>query len=245
MHRKLLAEGVGTFILVFFGAGSAVFALADLGSTVGVALTFGLTLLVLVYAIGPISGCHVNPAVTVAVLLTRGMSRAEAIGYIVAQVSGASVAGLLLKLLTLSSIGGVKDNTGQLATNSWSAPVTWGGAFITEVLLTMLLVFVVLQVTSSEGIAANPGFAGLTIGSTLAVIHLVGIPVSGASVNPARSLGPALFEPSGWQYIWLYLLAPLAGAACGWAVHSALRNLSATETHTGKVKAQAESQATG
>jgi aquaporin Z len=193
MSRKLVAELIGTFILVFFGAGSAIFAInAAEGAPpaigmLGVALTFGLTLLVLVYAIGPISGCHVNPAVPVGVLLNKGIDAATAGGYMVAQIIGAAVAGLLLKLLTISTIGGVEDQTGGLGTNGWEEPVTVGGAFITEVVLTFLLVFVVLQVTSREGSEANPGFQGLAIGGALAVIHLVGIPVTGTSVNPARS----------------------------------------------------------
>lgn len=230
MTRKLVAEFVGTFILVFFGVGSAVFGAPAVG-VVGVALAFGLTLLLLVYTIGPISGCHVNPAVTLGVLLNKGITPPEAGGYVAAQFGGGIVAGLLLKLMTLQDIGGIPDATGNLGINTWSDNVTAFGAIATEVLLTMLLVFVVLQVTGDEA-GGNPGFAGLTIGFTLAVVHLVGIPVTGTSVNPARSLGPTVFEPDGWAPLWLFILAPLAGAVLGWAVHTALRSVGATTVGT-------------
>lgn len=227
MARKLTAEFIGTFILVFFGAGSAVFA-SDVIAPLGVALAFGFTLLVLVYTIGPISGCHVNPAVTVGVLLSRGMAPQEAGGYVIAQLLGGVLAGLLLKLLTLADFGGIADKTGSLATNDWVPGVTVAGAFITETLLTFLLVFVVLQVSSREGVDANPGFAGLAIGGTLAVVHLVGIPITGTSVNPARSLGPAVFHPDALAEVWLFILAPLVGAVVGWGVHFALHSLTDT-----------------
>lgn len=247
MSRKLAAEFVGTFILVFFGAGSAIFA-SNAGvfgpgseggplpiGMVGVALTFGLTLLALAYAIGPISGCHVNPAVTVGVLLNKGITPAEAGGYVAAQVGGGILAGLLLKLLTLSGFGGIQDQTGALGTNNWSGDVTVGGAFIVEAVLTFLLVFVVLQVTSTEGGAANPGFAGVAIGFTLTAIHLVGIPVTGTSVNPARSIGPAIFHPDALAPLWLFILAPVVGAVIAWGVHAGLRSLApAAATTTAK-----------
>lgn len=228
MTRKLVAEFVGTFILVFFGVGSAVFGVTAIGAP-GVALTFGFTLLLLVYTIGPISGCHVNPAVTLGVLLNKGITPTEAGGYVAAQFGGGILAGLLLKLMTSRDIGGIADTTGNLGINIWPDTVTAFGAIATEVLLTMLLVFVVLQVTGDEA-GGNPGFAGLTIGFTLAVVHLVGIPVTGTSVNPARSLGPTVFEPDGWAPLWLFILAPLVGGVLGWAVHTALRTVGATTT---------------
>lgn len=231
MARKLAAELVGTFILVFFGVGSAVFAInaADDGPSaigmVGVALTFGLTLLALAYAIGPISGCHVNPAVTVGVLLNRGISPVEAGGYVVAQVVGGTLAGGLLKLLT-SGFGGIKDQTGGLGTNDWAEGVTVGGAFVVEAVLTFLLVFVVLLVTATN---ANAGFAGLAIGLTLAVVHLVGIPVTGTSVNPARSIGPAIFHTDALGPLWLYVVAPITGAVIAAVVVMGLRSMAGTE----------------
>lgn len=185
--------------------------------------------MLLVYAIGPISGCQVNPAVTVALLLDKRVSSAEAGGYIAAQLAGAAVAGGLLKLLTLDGFGSVTDQTWRLATSGWADGVAVGGAFILEAVLAFLLVFVVLQVTTGEGAAAHPGFQGLAIGVTLAVIHLVGIPVSGASVNPARSFGPAMFHGEAFGSLWLYLVAPLAGAVCAVGIHRLLRPLRATD----------------
>jgi len=235
MARKLIAEFIGTFILVFFGVGSAVFAATAI-SPIGVALTFGFTLMVLVYTIGPISGCHVNPAVTVGVLLNKGITPVEAGGYVGAQLGGGLLAGLLLKLLTLKDFGGIADQTeGTLGTNTWSDTVTGGGAFIVEALLTMLLVFVVLQVTHGEITAANPGFAGLAIGSALAVVHFVGIPVTGTSVNPARSIGPAVFYWDNFPELWLFILAPLVGAALGWGLHAAL-GLATPRTRTRRTR---------
>ena len=216
MSRRLIAEFVGTFVLVFFAVGSAVFGFDDIGP-VGVALAFGLVLLALAYAIGPVSGCHVNPAVTLGVLLNKGISAAEAGGYMAAQVVGAALAGGVLRFMVTA--GGVRDQTGALGTNAWGKTVNGLGAFVVEVLLTFLLVFVVLLVTSRD---AAPGFAGLAIGLVLTVIHLVGIPLTGTSVNPARSIGPALFEPAALGQLWLFVVAPLVGAVLAFAVGRAL-----------------------
>ena len=212
MSRRLVAEFVGTFVLVFFAVGSAVFGF-DLIGPVGVALAFGLVLVAMAYTIGPVSGCHVNPAVTLGVLLNRGISAAEAGGYVAAQVVGATLAGGLLRFMV--AVGGVRDQTGALGTNAWGKTVNGLGAFVVEVLLTFLLVFVVLQVTSRD---AAPGFAGIAIGLVLTVIHLVGIPLTGTSVNPARSIGPALFEPAALGQLWLFIVAPLVGAVLAFAV---------------------------
>jgi aquaporin Z len=205
--RKSLAEFLGTAILVFFAVGSAVFGIDKIGA-VGVALAFGLTLLALAYSIGPVSGCHVNPAVTLGVLLRRGVTPVEAGAYWVSQVLGAVAGGAMLKLMT-SKFGKVTDQTGALGTNDWGKHITEGGTFVLEVILTFLLVFVVLLVT---GRAAAPGFAGLAIGLVLTVIHLVGIPLDGTSVNPARSLGPAVFAGThAMSHVWLFIVAPLVG----------------------------------
>lgn len=207
--RQAAAEAVGTFVLVFFAVGSAVFGINAIGP-VGVALAFGLVLLALAYSIGPVSGCHVNPAVTLGVLLRKGITLREAAAYWAAQVVGAVVGAALIRLL-VSDFGGVRDQTGGLGTNNWGDGISLGGAFVLEVVLTFLLVFVVLLVTSR---AAAPGFAGLAIGLVLTVIHLVGIPLDGTSVNPARSLGPALFEGGdALMHVWLFIVAPLIGAA--------------------------------
>ena len=209
LARKAAAELLGTFILVFFAVGSAVFGIDKIGA-LGVALAFGLVLLALAYAIGPVSGCHVNPAVTLGVLLRGGISLTEAGAYWVAQFAGGIAGGALLKIMT-SQFGKVTDQTNALGTNDWGKTISGPGAFVLEIVLTFLLVFVVLLVT---GRAAAPGFAGLAIGLVLAVIHLVGIPLTGTSVNPARSLGPALF--AGTQplaHVWLFIVAPLIGGA--------------------------------
>ena len=217
MSRKLIAEAIGTFLLVFLAVGAAIFGIAagvgvdgaGPGSgVVGVALAFGLVLLGLAYAFGPISGAHVNPAVTLAMLLGRRMPVKEAIGYWVAQFVGAIAAGGLLKLFVSSF--GVTDYTGGLGTNSYNnGAIDLTGAFIIEALLTAAFVLVILLVTER---VASPGFAGLAIGLALAAVHLVGIPLTGTSVNPARSLGPALFAGGdALGQVWLFILAPLVG----------------------------------
>lgn len=207
--RKALAEAVGTSILVFFAVGSAIFGIKTIGP-LGVALAFGFVLLALAYSIGPVSGCHVNLAVTLGVLIRKGITVSEAVAYWVAQVVGAIVAAAVLKLM-VSGFGGATDETGGLGANDYGKAVTLGGAFLLEIILTFLLVFVVLLVT---GRAAAPGFAGLAIGLVLTVIHLVGIPLDGTSVNPARSIGPALFNGGdSLTHLWLFIVAPMIGGA--------------------------------
>jgi aquaporin Z len=210
--RSVIAEFVGTLLLVFLAVGAAVSGLQGLGllsGVVGVALAFGLVLLALAYAIGPISGCHINPAVTLGVLLSRGMTAREAGLYWVAQFAGGIAGAALLKLLT-SGFGDVTDTTGALGSNNWGTTISGPGAFVLEVLITMVLVAVVLLVT---GRSATPGFAGLAIGLTLSVVHLFAIPLDGTSVNPARSLGPALFAGgTSLAHVWLFIVAPLLGA---------------------------------
>ena len=216
--RKLIAEFVGTFLLVFLAVGAAVFGIAAMigkdqqgpgAGIVGVAMAFGLVLLGIAYAFGPISGAHVNPAVTLAMLVGRRMPGKEAVGYWIVQFIGAIAAGALLKLFVSSF--GVTDYTGGLGTNSYdNGAINMGGAFVLEVVLTAAFVLVILLVT--ERIAA-PGFAGIAIGLTLTLVHLVGIPLTGTSVNPARSLGPALFEGgTALSQVWLFIVAPLVGA---------------------------------
>src|SRR3954463_687198 len=211
--RSLIAEFVGTLLLVFLAVGAAVSGVTGRGlvsGVVGVALAFGLVLLALAYAIGPISGCHVNPAVTLGVLLSRGMTATEAGLYWLAQFAGGIAGAALLKLMT-SGFGDVTDRTGTLGSNDWGATISGPGAFLLEVLLTFVLVAVVLLVT---GRAATPGFAGLAIGLVLTAVHLIGIPLDGTSVNPARSLGPALFASGdSLAHVWLFIVAPLIGGA--------------------------------
>ena len=219
MARKLVAEGLGTFILVFFAVGSAVGGIKVIGDA-GVAFAFGLVLLALVYAIGPVSGCHVNPAVTLGALISGRVNLNEAIGYWVVQFIGGIAGGALLKLLT-SSFGKVVDQTGGLGTDAYGKHITEGGAFVLEIVLTFLLVFVVLMVTEKKAAA---GFAGLAIGLSLTVIHLVGIQLDGTSVNPARALGPALFEGgTALSQVWLFIVAPLVGGVLAAGVNIFLR----------------------
>jgi aquaporin Z len=216
--RKLIAEFIGTFLLVFLAVGTAIFGIAAVvgvdgkgpgSGVVGVAFAFGLVLLGIAYAFGPVSGAHVNPAVTLAMLVGRRMPASEAVGYWVVQFLGAIAAGGVLKLFVSSF--GVTDYTGALGTNSYdNGAINLAGAFVLEALLTAAFVMVILLVT--ERVAA-PGFAGLAIGLTLTLVHLVGIPLTGTSVNPARSLGPALFEGgTALSQVWLFILAPLVGA---------------------------------
>ena len=217
--RKLVAEFVGTFLLVFLAVGAAVFGIAAKVGTegngpgngvVGVALAFGLVLLGIAYAFGPVSGAHVNPAVTLGMLLGRRMPASEAVGYWIAQFLGAIAGAAVIKLMV--SKAGVTDYTGGLGTNSYdNGAINLGGAFLLEVLLTGAFVLVILLVT--ERVAA-PGFAGLAIGLTLTLVHLVGIPLDGTSVNPARSFGPALFAGNGvaMSQVWLFIVAPLVGS---------------------------------
>ncbi len=218
LARKLIAEAVGTFLLVFLAVGAAVFGIAAAvgadsrgpgSGVVGVALAFGLVLLAIAYALGPVSGAHVNPAVTLAMLVGRRMPAGEAVGYWVAQLIGAIIGGAVLKLFVSSF--GVTDYTGALGTNGYdNGAIDMAGAFVLEALLTAAFVLVILLVT--ERVAA-PGFAGVAIGLALAAVHLVGIPLTGTSVNPARSIGPAIFEGgTALEQVWLFIAAPLVGA---------------------------------
>jgi aquaporin Z len=218
--KKLVAELLGTCILVFFAVGSAVGGINVIGPA-GVAFAFGFVLLVLVYAIGPVSGCHVNPAVTLGALISGRIPVNEAIGYWVAQFVGGIAGGALLKLMT-SSFGKVVDQTGGLGTDGYGKHISEGGAFVLEIVLTFLLVFVVLMATEK---AAAVGFAGLAIGLSLTVIHLVGIPLDGTSVNPARALGPALFEGGkALSQVWLFVVAPLVGGGLAAGANLFLRS---------------------
>ena len=206
--RALVAEFVGTALLVLIGVGAAVTSVRT-GGQIVVAMAFGLVLLALAYALGPVSGCHVNPAVTLGVLLSRGITLGEAAAYWVAQFAGGIAGAAVLKLL-VSGFGDVRDQTGSLGANNYGVTISLGGAFVLEALLTFVFVTVILLVT---GRAAAPGFAGLAIGLTLAAVHMVAIPLTGTSVNPARSLGPALFAGGApLRHVWLFIAAPLVGA---------------------------------
>lgn len=229
LARKLGAELVGTAILVFFGCGAATLSFGHGFNTAGItfaagvvvtALTFGLVLLGLVYVLGPISGCHVNPAVTVGALVARRIEVMEGIGYIVAQVVGGILGALLLWGVFANSPFYRRKITGLGADGYGKAShihISAGGAFLAEVVLTAVFVFVILGVTSR---IANAATAGVAIGLTLAFIHLVGIPITGTSVNPARSLGPALVVGgTALSQVWLFIVAPLVGGVAAAALH--------------------------
>ncbi|WP_328339670.1 MIP/aquaporin family protein [Micromonospora sp. NBC_00421] len=206
--RRYAAELLGTLMLVFIGVGSAVFAQVQ-GGVVVVALAFGFVLLALVYTLGPLSGSHLNPAVTLGVLLSGKISLIGAVAYWIAQFVGATVAGFAL--WGLVRWGGVADQTGVLGTNGYGVHVNRGGAAVLEVILTFLFVLVVLVVTSR---VEHAGFAGLAIGSALAAVLLVGLTLDGTSVNPARSFGPAVFEGgTALRQLWVFIVFPLLGGA--------------------------------
>ncbi|MEU2067575.1 MIP family channel protein [Streptomyces anulatus] len=219
MQKRIVAsEFLGTLLLVFFAVGSAVVAVEYLG-TVGIALTFGFTLLALAYALGPISGCHVNPAVTLGMYMAGRIDLRTAVERWVAQFLGAIVGSALLFLLA-KQIPGL-ETSGEFGTNGYddrsAVGINIGGAFLAEVVLTFLLVYVVLAVTHKVAVT---GFDGLPIGLALAAIHLVGIPLTGTSVNPARSFGPALFAGgAALSQLWLFIVAPLVGGAIAAYAH--------------------------
>lgn len=219
--RKLVAEALGTAFLVFFAVGVATlsFGFDATGSStsagvIATALTFGLVLLILVYAIGSISGCHINPAVTIGFLVTRRISVADAIGYWIAQFVGAIVGAGLLRVMFAGAKGYSTGKVG-LGTDGYGKNsmihLNGGGAFLAEVILTLLFVFVVLTVTRHE---AWPQLGGVAIGLALTTVHLIGVPLTGTSVNPARSLGPAVFVGGdALSQLWLFIVAPLVGGA--------------------------------
>jgi aquaporin Z len=222
--KRYLAELIGTFVLVFGGCGSAVLAGGKIGFA-GIALAFGFSLLAMVYAIGSISGCHINPAVTFGLMLSRKIEVRHVPGYIIAQIIGGIIAASVLLVVAGGTTAGYDPSTAGFAANGYGihSPGGYGltAAFITEVVLTFFLVFTVL---GSTDLKAPVGFAGIPIGIVLTLIHLVGIPVTNTSVNPARSIGPALFV-GGWaiQQLWLFIVAPLIGAAVASALYEMIR----------------------
>ncbi|MES2667289.1 MAG: aquaporin [Pseudomonadota bacterium] len=221
MTKRLIAESLGTLILVLFGCGSAVIAGADIGMT-GISLAFGLAIVAAAYGLGAISGAHLNPAVSLGVMLSGRMSAGDFLGYAAAQIVGAVVgAGILLLIasgkadyaIAVNGLGQNGYGAGYLGEYSASA------ALMFEFVMTFLFVTVILGATH----AGAPGaMAGLAIGLTLAAIHLVGINVTGVSVNPARSIGPAVFVGGkAIADLWVFILAPLAGGALAGLVYKA------------------------
>jgi aquaporin Z len=211
--KRYIAEFVGTFVLMFCGIGAAVIDGDKLGP-LGISLAFGLTLLAMAYAIGPISGCHINPAVTIGLAVAGRAKWSDVPGYVIAQVvGGIAGAGALLLIVP----GGI---TG--AANTLQGSYTMSAGFLTEALLTMVLVLTVLGATSKS---APAGLAGIPIGVALAVTNLVAIPVTNASINPARSIGPALYSGGGEavSQLWLFIVAPIVGGIVAALVYSLIR----------------------
>ena len=207
--KKYIAECVGTFVLTFLGCGTAMFlGCGTPAGVVGTAIAFGLAVVAMAYTIGGISGCHINPAITLGVALSGRMTWKDACGYWVGQVIGGILAGACLLLLT--KVVAAPDLTGALGSNGVANAGGVGGAFLVEVIATFLFVLVVLGTTDAKYGAGKP--AGLAIGLSLILIHLVCINLTGTSVNPARSIGPALF--AGGQAladVWVFIAAPLVG----------------------------------
>jgi aquaporin Z len=216
--KKYAAEFIGTFSLVLFGCGAAVIAgISGTGPSgiglLGISIAFGFAVVAMAYAIGGISGCHINPAVTIGVLAAGKMEVKDAIGYIVAQCLGGIVGAGVLYIIA-SGQPGFTMGEWALGSNGWGEGYLGGyntmSAFVIEAVMTFLFIFVILGTTSKFG---NGAMAGLAIGVTLMLIHLVTIPVTGTSVNPARSLGPAIFAGGkALAQLWLFFVAPIVGA---------------------------------
>ena len=225
--KKYLAEAIGTCTLVVLGCGTAMLVGCDAASGGGyilTALAFGLSIVAMAYCVGNISGCHINPAVSLGVLLSGGMDKKDFAGYVVAQCVGALVGSALLALIF--SLGNVTDMTGGFGTNGLAG--VSGNAFaglLVEIVLTFIFVMCILGVTSSK--AGHGSFGGLVIGLTLTGVHILGIGLTGTSVNPARSIGPAIVaaiagNAAPLACLWVFIVGPLAGAALAAAVYKAL-----------------------
>jgi aquaporin Z len=219
--KKYVVELIGTFVLVLIGCGSAVLAGSDTGF-VGISFAFGLSLLAMVYAIGSISGCHINPAVSISMLASGKISVKDTVAYIAAQCAGATIGAATLYWIATGNptyslaLNGLGQNGYDLASPSG---FSMASAFVAEVALTFIILLVIHGSTSEK---APKGFAGISIGVSLVLIHLVGIPVTGTSVNPARSLGPAIIAGgTALNQLWLFWVAPILGgllAAAVWKI---------------------------
>ena len=209
--KKYIAEAIGTMVLTLVGCGTAVFT----GNIVAIALAFGLSVVAMAYCIGPISGCHINPAITVGMAIDGRMEKQDVIGYIIAQFIGGIIGAFLLWFIigqtdvTVATVG--------LGTNGFDEQSAFGismfGALVVEILLTLFFVLAALGVTSTKATAAQ---GGIVIGLALVLVHLMGITLTGTSVNPARSLGPAIFyafeDTIALTQVWVFIVAPIIGA---------------------------------
>lgn len=220
MKKKLFAEGIGTMVLVLMGCGAAVMngGATSVAAVLTIAFAFGLSVVAMAYTVGPVSGCHINPAITLGVWLCGRMKRNEALAYMAAQVVGAIVGSAVLYAL----VHGGSIAVGATATGANSYAVgNLFPALVAEVVFTFIFVLVALAATDERKGAGN--FAGLAIGLTLVLVHIVCIPITGTSVNPARSIGPALFEGGvPLSQMCLFVVAPLAGASAASVVWTLL-----------------------
>ncbi len=224
--QKYVAEAIGTFVLTLFGCGTAAIAGATVG-TVGIALAFGLSIVCMAFAIGHVSGCHINPAVSLGLFLDKRLSGKDLIGYWVGQFIGGIVAAAVLMLII--SCSGLSVAETGLGCNGYEAAssvnISMAGAFLVESILTCFFVLAVLGSTANESSAP---FAGIIIGLSLVFVHLFGIALTGTSVNPARSFGPALMmfingDAVALGQVWLFIVAPLVGGALAAAIHGFLK----------------------
>ncbi|NLA36757.1 MAG: aquaporin Z [Actinobacteria bacterium] len=223
MARRCVAEFIGTMWLVLGGCGTAVFAGQYVGYQ-GVALAFGLTVLTGAYALGHISGGHFNPAVTVGLASGNRFSWSEVPHYVISQVLGGIVGALVIALISAGSVDGFTREVGAVASNGFGHErgfYSLGSALLAEILLTFIFLIVILGVTHAK---AATQFAGIAIGLALTLIHLISIPITNTSVNPARSLGPALVEGGdALTQVWLFIVAPVIGAALAGVAYQWLR----------------------
>ena len=227
--RKYIAEFIGTFTLVFIGCGTAMLVGCDAANGCGyilTALAFGLTIVGMAYCVGNISGCHINPAVSLAVLINKGMDVKDFVGYVIAQIIGALAASGLLACIF--KLGIVEDKTGGFGTNGLGGVNgSVGAGLLVEIVLTFIFVLVILGVTSPK---ANHGsFGGVVIGFSLVLVHILGIGLTGTSVNPARSIGPAIIAAASGNTapvscLWVFIAAPLIGGALAAVVYRFLED---------------------
>jgi aquaporin Z len=227
-YQKYTAELVGTFVLVFFSCGSAATAGEHLGY-LGIALAFGLSIVAMAYVIGPISGCHINPAVSLAMLLSNKMTLRDFVGYVIAQIIGAIAASALLYLI-IKSTGELVTNLGQNGYGAgYGIGISAGMAWVVELILTFVFIYTILGVTSRSD---NSRISGIVIGLTLTFVHILGIGLTGTSVNPARSLGPALMlGGEALSTLWVFVTAPFAGSVLALLVYRGLNSTSSSQNH--------------
>ncbi|MBE7123174.1 aquaporin [Bacillus cereus] len=218
MIKKAIAECIGTFVLVLFGTGTAVIGGGVEGiGILGIAMAFGLSIVAMVYSIGTISGCHVNPAVSIAMFINKRMTAEELAYYVIAQILGALL-GTVTLVTILKSSGMTLNNLGQNSFGNLGA----SGSFLVEFVLTFVFILVIVAVTGKKG---NANLAGIVIGLTLVLVHLLGISLTGTSVNPARSFAPALFAGGeAISQLWVFIIAPILGGIAAAVVGKSLLN---------------------